>query len=60
MPARLETQEPMKTWRDHQAIHDAVAARDLPGTKQRLAEHYQGIATRLRVRRQELGAESVP
>jgi len=46
-PARLETQDPLQTWRDHLAIVDAVAARDLPAARQRLAAHYSGIASRL-------------
>ena len=49
-PARLETQDPMKTWQDHQAIVEALAARDVALAKQRLNEHYRGIAGRLRER----------
>ncbi len=59
-PARLETQEPMKTWRDHQAIFEAASARDLQATKQRLANHYTGIATRLERRRAELDTAAAP
>ena len=53
-PARLETQEPMKTWRDHAVIFDAVSARDLASAKRRLSEHYTGIATRLHRSRAEV------
>ena len=53
--ARLETQEPLKTYHDHVAIVDAVAARDVATAKQRLGQHYAGIASRLSRRRQEIG-----
>lgn len=54
-PARLETQEPMKTWRDHAAILEAISTRDLKSTKQYLSDHYTGIATRLQRRCDEIG-----
>jgi DNA-binding FadR family transcriptional regulator len=52
---RLETQNPMETYRDHLAIVDAVAARDVATAKQRLAQHYAGISSRLLRRREEIG-----
>ena len=57
---RLETQDPVKTWKDHVAIVDAVAARDVATAKQRLGQHYDGIATRLRRRREEIGRSGTP
>lgn len=45
--ANLGTTDPMATWRDHVAIVDAVAARDLASTRQKLDQHYSGIAVRL-------------
>lgn len=52
-PTRLETQDPLKTWEDHVAIVDAVAARDVSASKQRLEQHYASISTRLRQRREQ-------
>ena len=57
-PARLETQDPMKTWQDHQAVVDALAAHDVLLAKQRLTEHYLGISGRLRERMGGAGAAS--
>jgi DNA-binding FadR family transcriptional regulator len=36
--------DPMQTWRDHDAIVDAVARRDVEEARERLARHYHGIA----------------
>lgn len=36
--------DPVATWRDHAEIVDAVARRDAPAARQRLAAHYNGIA----------------
>lgn len=58
-PARLETQDPVKTWQDHQAIVDAVAERDVALAKRRLTEHYRGISGRLDERRERLGGAAV-
>ena len=52
-PARLETQDPIQTWKDHVAIVNAVAAGDVPAAKLCLAQHYTVIAARLRKRRAE-------
>ena len=52
-PTRLQTQDPLKTWEDHVAIVNAVAARDVSAAKQRLEQHYTGISTRLRARREQ-------
>lgn len=57
--ARLETQDPVKTCRDHVAIVQAVRARDLPAARHCLAEHYVGIGSRLR-RHREAGAAAAP
>jgi DNA-binding GntR family transcriptional regulator len=48
----------MKTWQDHQAIVDALAAHDVLLAKQRLTEHYLGISGRLRERMGGAGAAS--
>ncbi|MBM3521781.1 MAG: FadR family transcriptional regulator [Alphaproteobacteria bacterium] len=40
-----ENPDPMQTFRDHEAIVDAVARRDAPRARERLAQHYQGIST---------------
>jgi DNA-binding FadR family transcriptional regulator len=53
-PTRLETQDPLKTWEDHVAIVDAVAARDVLAAKQRLEQRYASISTRLRKRREQV------
>lgn len=39
----LENSDPMATWRDHQAIVDAVAAGDAAEARLRLDRHYDGI-----------------
>lgn len=39
-----ENPDPMQTYRDHEAIVDAVARRDAPLARERLARHYQGIS----------------
>ena len=43
----LSNPDPMATWRDHAAIVDALAARDPKATRDRLDQHYDGIATLL-------------
>jgi DNA-binding FadR family transcriptional regulator len=40
----LENAEPLRTWADHQAIVDAIAARDVARARQQLDTHYDGIA----------------
>jgi DNA-binding FadR family transcriptional regulator len=40
----LSNPDPMSTWRDHAAIVDALAARDAQATRDRLDQHYDGIA----------------
>lgn len=41
--ADLGNPSPLDTWRDHQSIVDAVAARDIAGARLRLDAHYRGI-----------------
>ena len=41
--ANLTNQDPMETWRDHQAIVDAIAARDVAAARHKLDAHYDGI-----------------
>lgn len=40
----LHNPDPVQTWRDHAAIVDAIAARDLAAVRDRLERHYDGIA----------------
>ncbi|MHC1550836.1 FadR/GntR family transcriptional regulator [Phyllobacterium sp. K27] len=40
----LENTDPMATWRHHEAIVDAVEARNLEDARRRLDSHYEGIA----------------
>lgn len=40
-----ENPDPMATFRDHEAIVDAVERRDAALARERLARHYQGIST---------------
>ncbi len=40
----LANPDPMATWRDHDAIVDALAARDVAAARTRLDQHYDGIA----------------
>lgn len=40
-----ENRDPMATYRDHEAIVDAVERRDAALARERLALHYQGIST---------------
>lgn len=40
----LENTDPMATWHDHEAIVDAVEARNLEEVRNRLDSHYEGIA----------------
>ncbi len=40
----LENTDPMATWRHHEAIVDAVEARNLEDARNRLDSHYEGIA----------------
>jgi DNA-binding FadR family transcriptional regulator len=40
----LANNDPMATWRDHDAIVDALAAGDIDGLRTRLDLHYDGIA----------------
>jgi len=42
--ADLSNPDPMRTWREHAAIVDAIEARDLAAARKRLEEHYAGIA----------------
>lgn len=39
----LDNVDPVSTWRDHQAIVDAIAARDAEAARERLHHHYYGI-----------------
>ena len=39
----LENADPLRTWADHQAIVEAIAARDTALARQRLDTHYDGI-----------------
>jgi DNA-binding FadR family transcriptional regulator len=43
----MEPRDPVRTWRDHDAIIRAVRAGDAAGARERLDEHYQGIRDRL-------------
>jgi DNA-binding FadR family transcriptional regulator len=43
----LDGADNMATWRDHEAIVEAVAARDPAAVRERLARHYEGISRRL-------------
>jgi DNA-binding FadR family transcriptional regulator len=47
--AHLGTTDPQATWRDHVAIVDAVARRDLAAARQKLDQHYADIASRLAI-----------
>jgi DNA-binding FadR family transcriptional regulator len=40
----LDNVDPIATWRDHEAIVDAVEARDLEEARKRLDRHYEGIS----------------
>ena len=42
--ANLDNSDPLATWRDHHEIVEAVAARDLEDARNRLDNHYEGIA----------------
>lgn len=39
----LDNPDPVATWRDHEALFDAVAARDPVQARERLEAHYRGI-----------------
>jgi DNA-binding GntR family transcriptional regulator len=41
--ANLDNPNPLATWRDHEAIVDAIVARDVAAARARLAAHYSGI-----------------
>jgi len=41
--ANLTNPTPLDTWRDHQEIVDAVAAKDVEAARRRLSAHYNGI-----------------
>lgn len=43
----LENMDPMATWRDHQAILEAITSGDLASVRDRLAQHYSGVDTTL-------------
>jgi DNA-binding FadR family transcriptional regulator len=43
----MEALDPIRTWRDHEAIIRAVRAGDADAARQRLEIHYQGIRDRL-------------
>lgn len=47
----LDGADNVATWRDHEAIVEAVAARDPDAVRERLARHYEGISRRLAGRR---------
>jgi len=40
----LDNADPMATWRDHEAIVDAVEAKNLKEVRMRLDRHYEGIS----------------
>jgi DNA-binding FadR family transcriptional regulator len=41
--ANLDNPTPLATWRDHHAIVEAVAAKDVEAARRRLDDHYSGI-----------------
>ena len=51
--ADLGNPSPLDTWRDHQSIVDAVAARDTAGARLRLDAHYRGIQDLVAINREK-------
>ncbi len=54
--ADLGNPSPLDTWRDHQSIVDAVAARDIAGARLRLDAHYRGIQDLVAINRERAAA----
>lgn len=52
--ADLGNPSPLDTWRDHQGIVEAVAARDVPGARLRLDAHYRGIQDLVAINREKV------
>lgn len=58
--ADLGNPAPLDTWREHQSIVDAVAARDVPGARLRLDAHYRGIQDLVALNREKVTAGVQP
>jgi DNA-binding GntR family transcriptional regulator len=43
----MEAHDPLRTWRDHDAIFRAVLAGDTESARRKLDAHYNGIRDRL-------------
>ena len=56
----LANPDPMATWRDHDAIVDALAARDAGAARARLDQHYDGITRLLALRNQNQSERKTP
>jgi DNA-binding FadR family transcriptional regulator len=56
----LENADPVGTWRDHDAIVQALAARDLAAARERLDQHYDGITKLLEQRSANTPREDTP
>ncbi|MBN9347398.1 MAG: FadR family transcriptional regulator [Devosia sp.] len=54
--ADLGNPSPLDTWRDHQSIVEAVAARDVAGARLRLDAHYRGIQDLVAINREREAA----
>ncbi len=54
--ADLGNPSPLDTWRDHQSIVEAVAARDVAGARLRLDAHYRGIQDLVAINRERSAA----
>ena len=52
--ADLGNPAPLDTWREHQSIVDAIAARDVPGARLRLDAHYRGIQDLVALNREKV------
>jgi DNA-binding FadR family transcriptional regulator len=57
--ADLGNPSPLDTWRDHQSIFEAVAARDVAGARLRLDAHYRGIQDLVTLNRRKLAADDL-
>ncbi|RYG87837.1 MAG: FadR family transcriptional regulator [Alphaproteobacteria bacterium] len=58
--ADLGNPAPLDTWRDHQGIVEAVAARDAAGARLRLDAHYRGIQDLVAINREKVSAAAQP
>ncbi|MBK8082345.1 MAG: FadR family transcriptional regulator [Devosia sp.] len=60
--ADLGNPAPLDTWREHQSIVDAIAARDVAGARLRLDAHYRGIQDLVALNREKVtaGVKPVP